>query len=154
MSEWPGYTPPASGSSANCGTPPLSSYVNREAAIKAQYAADGADVSQEPPQYYGNYTIQKRNEPEGHGTPGVPGTPVATLGGAGTATVTWAASVPPPSLSYVIKPSTGAAKTVKPTATSATLTGLAAGATTFTVQAVNNLSSSAASAASNSVTVT
>lgn len=155
MSEWPGYTPPSSGSSQNSGTHPLSTYTNAEAAIKAQYAADGADTTQEPPQYYGNWTNQRRNEPEGHGTPGVPGTPVASLpGGAGNATVTWAASVPSPDLSYVIKASTGPTKTVKATVNTVTFSGLTAGATTFTVQAVNNFSSSAFSAASNSVTVT
>jgi hypothetical protein len=155
MSEWPGYTPPSSGSSQNSGTHPLSTYTNAEAAIKAQYAADGADTSQEPPQYYGAWTVQKRNEPEAHATPGVPGTPVASLpGGAGNANVTWAASVPPPDLSYVVTASTGATKTVKPTATSVSFTGLTAGATTFTVKANNQFSSSAASAASNSVTVT
>ncbi|MFD4858421.1 hypothetical protein [Streptomyces atratus] len=66
MSEWPGYTPPATGSSKNSGTHPLSSYTNLEAAVKAQYATDGADTSQEPPQYYGAWTSQKRNEPEKH----------------------------------------------------------------------------------------
>jgi hypothetical protein len=155
MSEWPGYTPPSSGSSQNSGTHPLSSYTNIESAVQAQYAADGADTSQMPPQYYGAWTNQRRNEPEAHtATPGVPGTPVATAGSSGTATVTWAASVPQPDLSYIVTASTGATKTVKPTATTATLTGLTAGATTFTVKAVNNYGSSAASAASNSVTIT
>jgi hypothetical protein len=69
MSEWPGYTPPATGSSRNCGTHPLSDYTDIEAAVKTQYTADGADTSQEPPQYYGAWTSQKRNEPEDHWTP-------------------------------------------------------------------------------------
>lgn len=70
MSEWPGYTPPTSGSSQNSGTHPLSSYVDLEEAIKAQYEADGADTTQMPPQYYGPWTSQKRNEPEEHWTAG------------------------------------------------------------------------------------
>ncbi|MFJ1700407.1 hypothetical protein ACIOHC_36050 [Streptomyces sp. NPDC088252] len=69
MTEWPGYTPPATGSSKNSGTHPLSSYTNLEADVRAQYAADGADTTQEPPQYYGAWTSQKRNEPEKHSTP-------------------------------------------------------------------------------------
>lgn len=66
MAEWPGYTPPASGSSQNCGTHPLSVYTDLEDDILAQYVADGADGTQQPPQYYGNWTSQKRNEPEAH----------------------------------------------------------------------------------------
>ncbi|MFH9606870.1 hypothetical protein [Streptomyces sp. NPDC017448] len=154
MSEWPGYTPPASGSSQNSGTPPLSSYTNRAAAVRAQYAADGADVSQEPPQYYGAHTSQKRNEPEAHTAPTAPGKPtVAASGTAGSATITWTASASRPSGGYLVEASSGQKKTVNGLLTTTTLSGLTVGASiTVTVTAVG-LQSTAVSAASNSYTV-
>lgn len=64
--EFPGYTPPASGSSKNDGTHPLSSYTGIETAVSTFAGTDGADNTQVPPQYYGAWTSQKRNKPELH----------------------------------------------------------------------------------------
>lgn len=153
MSEWPGYTPPSTGSSQNCGTPPLSSYVNREAAIKAQYAADGADTSQEPPQYYGNSTAQRRNEPEGHKDAVAPAQPTVATAGSGKARVTWTAPAAPPSVGYVVKASSGQTVGVRPDKLTADFTGLTVAASvTFTVTATNTFTA-ATSPASASFTV-
>lgn len=153
--EWPGYTPPASGSSQNCGTHPLSQYVETEADIRAQYAADGADVSQEPPQYYGDsFTAQDRNEPEAHAAPGTPGTPTVTgTGTAGQARVSWTASQPPPSGGYTVTASSGQTKSVNGETTTADVTGLTSSSSvTFTVTA-KGLYASETSAASSAYTV-
>lgn len=66
---WPGYTPPASGSSMNCGTHPLTAYTDMETDFTEAYTADGWDVTQEPPQVYAAWTCQKRNEAEAHFVP-------------------------------------------------------------------------------------
>lgn len=152
--EWPGYTPPATGSSRNCGTPPLSSYTNREAAIKSAWSADGADTTQEPPQHYENWTVQKRNEPEAHGVPTAPGKPTVTASGtAGKATVAWSASYSVPSGGYVVQASSGQQKMVKGDVLTTDISGLTVSSSvTFTVTALGLLGS-ATSPASNSYTV-
>lgn len=82
--------------------------------------------------------------------------PVASAPGAGVATVTFeppSADGGTPVLDYTVTSSVGAVtKTVS--ASPAAMTGLTAGAQTFTVTARNAVGSSAASPASNSVTVT
>lgn len=98
------------------------------------------------------------------GTTATPGTPVATLGGAGAASLAFTA---PASKNgpFTYKVFVGAsvvalpANQVTPGGTASNpvlaLTGLTAGATTFKVQAIgSNLSGSSLSAASNSVTIT
>lgn len=102
MPEWPGYTVPTSGSSQNDGTPLLSSYTNREAALQTQYAAQGADISQQPPQYYGNVTAQSLDPgPERHNPPTAPtGVAVVASGTSGTVRVNWTASTQLPSQGY------------------------------------------------------
>lgn len=81
--------------------------------------------------------------------------PVASAPGVGVATVTF---TPPadngsPIIDYTVTSSVGA-KTKVVTASPAAMTGLTAGAQTFTVRARNAVGQSVASPASNSVTVT
>ena len=153
--EWPGYTPPDSGSSRNSGTHPLSSYTGIQDAVRTQYEADGADVTQEPTQYYNGWTVQRRNEGEAHGAPSAPGKPTVEAGGtSGSAKVTWTPSQNEPSGGYRVDASSGQTKTVKGTSTNATISGLTVSqSVTFTVTAIG-LTGSATSPASNSYTVT
>lgn len=81
--------------------------------------------------------------------------PVAAAGAAGTATVTFTAPADNgglPITGYRVVSSTG--KTQAVTSSPATITGLTAGATTFTVEAYNAVGYSTPSPASNSITVT
>jgi len=136
MPEWPGYTPPPSGSSQNSGTHPLSQYTGIEDGVKIQYTADGADTTQMPPQYYGNWTNQKRNEPEQHKDVTAPAQPTAVTGGSGKATVSWPPQPNKPVNGYEVTASSGQKASVKGSATSATVSGLTVAASvTFTVTA-------------------
>lgn len=113
MPEWPGYTPPASGSSQNDGTPPLSTYTNREAALQTQYLAMGYDTSQQPPQAYGNITVQNFDHPERHNPPTAPtGVVVAASGTGGAPRVTWVASTILPSQGYSVAVTNGTTSVV------------------------------------------
>lgn len=153
MPEWPGYTPPASGSSQNSGTHPLSQYTGIEDGVKTFYTADGADTTQMPPQYYGNWTNQKRNEPEQHKDVTAPAQPTVATAGSGKALVSWPAQQNKPVNGYTATASSGQTASVKGTATSATVSGLTVGASvTFTVTAKGELGS-ATSPASASFTV-
>lgn len=101
--EWPGYTPPASGSSQNDGTHPLSSYTGIESAILTYAGTMGYDTTQQPPQAYGNITSQDFINPEKHNPPTAPtGVVVAASGTANTPKVTWVASTVLPSQGYSV----------------------------------------------------
>ncbi|THA72569.1 hypothetical protein E6R60_26945 [Streptomyces sp. A0642] len=92
--------------------------------------------------------------PGSYGAPRAPGKPtVAAQGTAGTATVTWAASVPAPSGGYDVKASSGQTVHVASGVTTANVPGLTVAASvTFTVKAIGQLQS-ATSPASNAYTV-
>lgn len=113
MPEWPGYTVPSSGSSQNDGTPPLSSYTGREAALQTQYAAMGYDITQQPPQAYGNITVQSFDHPERHNPPTAPTSVVVAASGTGGAPrVTWVASTILPSQGYSVAVTDGTTSAV------------------------------------------
>jgi hypothetical protein len=121
--EWPGYTPPASGSSQNDGTHPLSSYTGIESALQTQYAAQGADVTQQPPQYFGNWTVQNLDHPERHNPPTAPtGVVVAGSGTSGAPKVTWVASTVLPSQGYSVAVTDGTTQVVTTVLVPATAT--------------------------------
>lgn len=130
--EWPGYTPPSTGSSQNDGTHPLSSYTNLEAALQTQYAALGYDTTQQPPQAYGNITSQDSDFPERHNPPTAPtGVVVAASGTSGTVKVTWVASTQLPSQGYSVAITDGGAvvatKTIAAPAVTVNVSGMTVG---------------------------
>lgn len=111
--EWPGYTPPSSGSSQNDGTHPLSSYTNTEAAIATQLGVMGYDTTQMPAQAYGNITAQNVNHPERHSPPTAPtAVVVAASGTSGTVKVSWTASTSIPSQGYTVTVTDGTTSVV------------------------------------------
>lgn len=110
--EWPGYTPPSSGSSQNDGTHPLSSYTGIESALQTQYGNMGYDNTQQPPQAYGNITSQNLAHPERHNPPTAPtGVAVVASGTSGTVKVNWTASTVLPSQGYSIAVTDGTSST-------------------------------------------
>lgn len=111
--EWPGYTPPASGSSQNDGTHPLSSYTGIETGWDTQLGTLGYDTTQRPQQQYGNMTVQNWDHPERHNPPTAPtGVTVAASGTSGTVKVTWVASSVPPSQYYSVAVTDGTTSAV------------------------------------------
>lgn len=111
--EWPGYTPPASGSSQNDGTHPLSSYTGIETALSTQLGTMGYDTTQQPAQAYGNITSQNVGHPERHTPPTAPtNVVVAASGTSGTVKVTWTASTSLPSQGYTVAVTDGTTQAV------------------------------------------
>lgn len=158
MTEWPGYTPPSSGSSQNDGTHPLSSYTGTETAVSAQLAGMGWDTTQQPAQAYGNITAQDPVRTETHLAPVAVAQPtVAASGTSGTAKVTWVAPsvLPSGGFDVAVTDSGTVVATVHaaPTATTINVPGLTVGHSVTAVVKSIGAWATASSTASASFTV-